>query len=194
VDRTALGFCARTGSAVAVAVRDTGRGEPALLGRWTVDLTGGLVPDQVFHAVRDRDGAAAVRQVEEAIRVVKRVAAQRLEELVVGLPGVAPIGVVVGVVTADQELTATVAEALQSHPLMHAAEGALYREALVDAAADSGLAVTVLPRRIADQQLRADAPVAQAVQRLGGAAGPPWRKEHKRAAAAALAALAAGTG
>jgi hypothetical protein len=36
--------------------------------------------------------------------------------------------------------------------------------------------------------------VARVVQRLGAAAGPPWHKEHKRAAAAALAALVAGTG
>jgi hypothetical protein len=157
----------------------------ALLGRWTVDLTDDLVPDQVFHAVQGWERAAAVRQVEEAIQVVRRVAAQRLAELARDLPGI----VGVGVVTGDRELSATVAQALASHPLMHAAEGELYSDALVDAAAKQGLAVTSLPRRVADDRLRHAVPVAETVRRLGERAGPPWRKEHKRAAAAALAAL-----
>jgi hypothetical protein len=187
VERVTVGFCARTGSAAAVAVRGTHPSDVTLLGRWTVDLTGGLVPDQVFHAVLGLERAAAIREVEQATGIVRRVAARRLGELLSGLPSVAGVGVVTG----DRELTITAGQAVESHPLMHAAEGELYREALVDAAAERRLKVTALPRRLTDEMLRADAPVAQAVRRLGLAAGPPWRKEHKRASAAALAALAA---
>jgi hypothetical protein len=180
VERVALGFCARTGSAVAVAITPT-----SLLGRWTVDLTDGRVPDQVFHAVQGWERAAAVRYVEDAIAVVRDVAARRLRELLAGLPD----AVAVGVVTGDRELAFTAARVLESHPLMHAAEGQLYRDALLDAAAEQGMAVTALPRGVADERLRAATPVAETVQRLGELAGPPWRKDHKRATAAALAAL-----
>jgi hypothetical protein len=180
----ALGFCARTGSAVAVAVTPATDGTE-LVGLWTVDLTGDRVPDQVFHAVEGWEPAVAVPFVEQAIEVVRGVAARRLGEFVADLPGL----LAVGIITGDRDFTATVPQALASHSLRHAAEGALYRDALVDAAAERGLPVTALPRGLADERLRAGAPIARTVQRLGGQAGPPWRKEHKRATAAALVAL-----
>jgi hypothetical protein len=185
VERVALGFCPRTGSAVVVAIQETPDGV-TLTGRWTVDLTDGLVAPQVFHAVAGwADRAAALRRVEETIDVVRSVAARRLEELLTDLPRV----VAVGVVTGEQRRTVSVAAALDSHPRMHAAEGELYREALLDAATNRGLAVTAMPRRLADERLSSGGPVAQAVGLLGATVRPPWRKEHKRAAAAALAAL-----
>jgi hypothetical protein len=184
VDGVALGFCARTGSAVAVAVSRASSGEVTLLGRWTIDLTEGRVPDQVFHAVEGWDEKAAVGYVEEAIQVVHRVAGRRLEELVADLPTLDAVGVIHG----DRERSVTVSEALASHPLRHAAEGELYRDALADAAADRGLVVTKLPRALADGRLRAAA-FAEIVSDFGAQVGPPWRKEHKRATAAALVAL-----
>jgi hypothetical protein len=183
MDRVALGCCARTGSAVAVGVVQSGAGEPQLRGRWTLDLTEGLVPDQVFHAAQGL--AQAVGYVESAIETVRGVAVRRLDELLRDVPGVAALGVVTG----DRDLAVGVAQALASHPLMHAAEGELYRDALLDAAAHRGLAVTGLPRGIADERLRTGGRIAETVAKLGGSAGPPWRKEHKLAAVAALAAL-----
>jgi hypothetical protein len=174
---------------VAVAV-ETVPGGVTLRGRWTVDLTDDVVPDQVYHAVEGRPRAEAVQFVEDAMQVVRRVAVDRVTELSGQLR--TGTSIAVGVVTGDRPLTASVAQALAAHPLMHAAEGELYRDALVDAAATLGLAVTAVPRGVADDRLRTDAAgttVAATVRALGRTAGPPWRKEHKRAAAAALAAL-----
>jgi hypothetical protein len=182
--RAALGFCTRTGSASAIAIGEDGTNRLAILGRWAIDLTDDRVPAQVFHAVEGWDLSAAIPHVERAIMIVHRVAVRRLGELIDGLPGV----VAVGVISGDRDRPIPVAKALTAHPLMHAAEGELYRDALVDAAAETPLAVSRIPRRRADELLQ-DAAIAEIVAGLGAHVGPPWRKEHKRAAVAALTAL-----
>ena len=87
------------------------------------------------------------------------------------------------------------AEVLASRPLTLAADGMLYREALADAAAALGMAVRRYPRGTDPTRMAADAlgvdvaEVASVVARFGREAGPPWRKDHKQAAAAALGVL-----
>jgi len=186
VGRAALGFCTRTGSASAVAVDDDGTNQLAMLGRWAIDLTDDRVPAQVFHAVEGWDVSTAVPQVERAIKIIRWVAVRRLGELIGGLPGIVAVGVIGG----NTDRPIPVAKALTAHPLMHAAEGELYRDAIVDAAAETPLAVSQIPRWRADELLR-DSAIAQIVAGLGAQVGPPWRKEQKRAAVAALTALRA---
>jgi hypothetical protein len=186
VGRTALGFCNRTGSASAVAIGEDGTNQLAMLGRWDIDLTDNRVPAQVFHAVEGWDLSTAVPHVEKAIKIVRQVAVRRLGELIGGLPDV----VAVGVIGRDTDRPIPVAKALTAHPLMHAAEGELYRDALVDAATETPLAVSQIPRWRADELLQ-DAVIAEIVAGLGAQVGPPWRKEQKRAAVAALTALRA---
>lgn len=73
---------------------------------------------------------------------------------------------------------------LTSHPLLHAAEGQMSREALSRAAEAEGLPVIhVAPERAASEA------VVAAVARIGRIAGPPWAADQRRAAAAAWAAL-----
>ena len=67
--------------------------------------------------------------------------------------------------------------------MLHAAEGALYELAVLDAAAAAGLPVLVVdPRTLAP---------SDEVEALGRLIGPPWQKDHKLAAMAALVALEA---
>ena len=70
---------------------------------------------------------------------------------------------------------------LASHALLHAAEGALFERALVAAAAEIGI-----PARVSDPDMLE---VGDALDALRKTLGPPWQKDHKLAAAAALAAL-----
>lgn len=90
-------------------------------------------------------------------------------------------------------------EVLSSRPLTLAADGMLYREALAEAAAELGLEVRRTPRKSDATTLaalaaaamgREPAEVTALLARLGRAAGAPWRKDHKLAAAAALTVLA----
>ena len=73
---------------------------------------------------------------------------------------------------------------LTSHPLLHAGEGQMSREALYRAAeAESLPVIHVVPERAAPEA------VVAAVAGIGRIAGPPWPADQRRAAAAAWAAL-----
>ena len=86
-------------------------------------------------------------------------------------------------------------EVLRSRPLTLAADGMLYRESLAEAAAELGMEVRRYPRKVDPTVLAAEAmgvdvaEVAAVIARFGREAGPPWRQDHKRAAAAALCVL-----
>jgi hypothetical protein len=177
----AVGFCCRTGSAVAVAVDGT-----AYAGRWDVDLLAPATPGQLYHAAAGRPEAQAAAMVQAGVAAVGATAGERLDELLAAL-GTRPR---VGVVTGDHPVPdgMPVERILAAHPLMHAAEGQLYRDALLDAAAARGLAAHGVARGNAEAMLEGE--LRETVAGLGAAAGRPWRKEHKLAAVAALVAAA----
>ena len=80
---------------------------------------------------------------------------------------------------------------LNSHALIHAAEGVFYREALIEAAESSGIKAHAITHRAASNFL--DGPAARGVSellgRIGKAAGPPWTVDEKCACLAALSLL-----
>lgn len=176
----ALGFCCRTGSAAAVAVAPDG----GFAGRWAIDLSAPGTPVQLFHAAAGLPAAAAERFVRAGVDAVAAVASARLRELVDALDGEVGVAVVTGDHPVPEDTP--VARILAAHALMHGAEGQLYRDALLDAAAVHGLPAYRVPRGPAESRLAGD--LAAAVARIGAAAGRPWRKEQKLATVAALVA------
>lgn len=174
-----LGFCSRTGSAVAVAVQ-VGSGPPALAGRWTVDLTDPGTPGELYHAAADLPPDRAEALVRAGVAAVTDVATRQLRQLQSELGAVTAVGVVTG----DHPVPDLLARILAVHTLMHAAEGQLYRDALLDAAAACGLPGHGLPKSRAAALLAGE--LAETVAALGSQAGPPWRKEHKLAAVTAI--------
>jgi hypothetical protein len=84
---------------------------------------------------------------------------------------------------------------LGSHALIHAAEGEFFREAVWRGCESLGLAVTGFRERDLDERVRAAfgaaaTRVGQQVSTLGRLMGPPWTKDQKTAALAALVVLA----
>jgi hypothetical protein len=80
------------------------------------------------------------------------------------------------------------------HFRMHQAEGVLFRDALINAAQKCSLKVIELPAKTllsyAENTLRTpSADLSQTISALGKLAGPPWGKDHKEAALAAMIAL-----
>jgi hypothetical protein len=177
----ALGFCSRTGSAAAVAVDIA---SCRFAGRWAVELVSPGTPVQLYHAATGLPATRLDRFVRTGVDKVRAVAGERLDELVAELGRVRVVGVVTGDNPVPDDLP--VAQIVAAHPLMHAAEGQLYRDALIDAAAARGLAAHGVPRGQAQDLVTGD--LAAAVAELGLAAGRPWRKEHKLAAITALVA------
>ena len=90
----------------------------------------------------------------------------------------------------------TVAEIMQSHPAMHAADGVLYRHAFDQAAEELGLEISVHPRGHEAEMAAAALNMEihefeEFVRGVGKAAGPPWQIEHRAAFANGTVALMA---
>jgi len=88
----------------------------------------------------------------------------------------------------------TTAQILAGHARMHQAEGEMFREVLVEAVCECGIELTTLPDKTAIDSAAKELGMARAkldarLAALGAAAGPPWTKYQKEAAAAALVVL-----
>lgn len=172
-----VGIVARTGSAVAVAVTGSPR-RPEFAGRWPIDLVPDDLPRQPYHAAADAEPSDAEEIVHRVERAAMAAAEKALRE-VASTVRVAAVGLLV---KPTAGAPTTVAEVVRSHVAMHAAEGELYREALMSAAELLGVPVqAVTPDALPH--------AAEQVRALGVAAGRPWRREEKDAARCALAAM-----
>ncbi len=177
----AIGVMAKTGSAVAVALSGTAAA-PRFRARQEIRLIPpGLTP-QPYHAAAGMDLSAAGELIAAAESAAEKAAAAGLLTLAATLRAspVRAVAVVVKAVSAPGDLAAL----LRSHAWMHAAEGVLYRQAVLAAATECGWTARAV-------ELSALPTAEHAISALGRAAGPPWRRLEKDAARAALTLLAA---
>jgi hypothetical protein len=190
--KAAFAFKPRTGRAVLVILADD-KGERRVLERAEIALLpkGEMAP---YHAAEGLESKAADKHVKAAIARAQglaknavRDAAKRCADAGHELRGCA---VLVGTGMPDW----TTDEILAVHIRMHKAEGEMFRGILVDAARACGIEPTTLPdktaidsaaKKLGVTRARLDADLAA----LGKAAGPPWGKYQKEAAAAALVVL-----
>jgi hypothetical protein len=190
--RVAIGLKARTGRAVLIAVGGDVQA-PQFIERVQLQL----LPDGAwapYHAAEGLAPAEARVLVERSIAAAHRLAASGIRESVRRLTKaghrVCGCAVLIGTGMPDW----SVDEIRAVHVRMHKAEGELFRDVLVAGVRACELELTTLPDKSAFEsaakllglpRARLDAQLAA----LGKSAGAPWRKEHKEAAAAALAAL-----
>src|SRR3989454_9996637 len=190
--RVAFGLKARTGRAALVAGAGGGH-EPQLVERSQIQLLpdGAFAPYHAAEGLAPEDARESVRQsIAAAHRLAAsgiREAARRVAEAGHDLCGCAVLG---GTGMPDWSTDGILAV----HGRMHKAEGELFRDVLVAGARACGLGLTTLPAKSAPgdatnklglTRARLDAHLAT----LGRSAGPPWGKDQKEAAAAALVAL-----
>ena len=190
--RVAIGLKARTGRAVLVALGE-GAHEPQFIERSQIQL----LPDGAFAPYHAAEGLAAAdaresvrRSITDAHRLAAsglREAARRVAEAGHELSGCA---VLVGTGMPDWSTD----EILAVHVRMHKAEGELFRDVLVAGARACDLEPTTLPDKSALEDASTKLGLTRArldalLAALGKAAGPPWGKDQKEAAAGALVAL-----
>jgi hypothetical protein len=177
----ALGVTTRTGSVVIIAMTAGPKG-PEYVGRWDALLMPDDVDAAAYHAASGLTEAAADELIRRAEQVAEAGGVTALRAAAADLPpGASVLGV--AVVTKAVSVPATTAQVLRSHAWMHAAEGVLYREAMLAAAQRCGwVAKAVEPTALPDG--------AHELAAVGRAAGRPWRKIEKDAARAALFVLA----
>ncbi|MBK7874708.1 MAG: hypothetical protein IPJ77_02990 [Planctomycetes bacterium] len=170
------------------AILVTARGDGTVLDRRRIELVDAGLPEMPHHHEGQR------LPLEEAVALVARVRASaernakaRLAELAVAVPteitGIA--------LRALQPLPPTVAERITDYRAMCVADWVMYREALAAAAVERGWTVSWFEPKhaVAEAAAALEQDDVDAVLDAPGATlGPPWRKDHKVALAAAIAA------
>jgi len=171
-----------------------------VLDRRDIDLCAVDLPPRVYHAAKGLPHDAAQALVSHVAMSAARMAADELDELITEMcsAGHTIDAVSVAVEESGPDIVNTpLADVLSSHTRIHAAENALYREALAMAATDRGFALFRYPSRSVAEaartalRLRPDE-MAQHLDAWGKHVGRPWRRHHRDAALAAWLALAAG--
>jgi hypothetical protein len=175
--QTALGWRCHSGWAVAV-VASGSPATPAVLDRRRLELLDDLLPRQPYHGAAE-DGLD-LSAAEALIGHVGKRAAEAAAAAI--LTAVAEFGVcAVGIVGGGRIIPDALERILRSHALLHAAEGDLYEQAIVEGAAQAALPVLMVSPKTIE--------ISPALDGAGKSLGPPWQKDHKLAATAALAAL-----
>ena len=186
----AVGLRAHSGWA-ALVVLGGSRTAPVLLDRRRIELAG-RAPAQPYHDAAKLTDLAAATQVIESAR-----------SAAIGRAGAAISQVLETVRQAGYHLERAVVlvkngrplpsldAILRSHPLLHTAEGELFRRVLIDGCEACQLEVVRWPERDAfEKSSRAVgmtvASLNKQVTALGRSCGPPWTADHKIACAAAL--------
>jgi hypothetical protein len=191
--RVAIGLRARIGRAALVIVGGEAKA-PVFVESREVKL----LPDgdwAPYHAAAELPRAKQHESVDRAIATAHRLAEEALRDAKGRCTAAGHDAAGCGVLMGRGMPAWTTDEILAVHVRMHVAEGELFRNVLVAGARANALPVATLPGKSAlEAAAKAlgmkPAQLEASLAALGKAAGPPWRKEQREAAAAALVALA----
>jgi hypothetical protein len=182
--RVGLGLRAHSGWAAMVAVAGAMDG-PVVLDRRRIVIFDPKMAGskQPYHAAAELPFAEGESLVKRAIASSRDMAVEALSAAVAALRSqgheVAACGVLVGSGKALPSLERIFA----SHPLIHTAEGEMFRDVLIAAARECGLTVTTV------REKEVEAASVARVASLGKQIGPPWTQDQKYAVIAGLSAL-----
>jgi len=184
----ALGFKSHSGWAALVALD----GSCAVIERRRIEL---VEPDdsswakQPYHAAETLEPQAARQLVTRGIEAARRMAYQQMRAATARwLDGGHRI-MGCGIVGNEAMLPWSVEQILAVHMRMHKAEGVLFPAALKQAALACNLAASMTSERELEERAGQESEFGEAARRLialGRSLGPPWGKDQKSAALAAL--------
>jgi len=191
--KVAFGMKAHSGWAALVVV-GTRDDDFAVVDRRRIELVEDEWAKQPYHAAENMEAGAARDLVERGIETAQRIAVRELRAAVKREQErkneVTACAVLVGNPMPDW----SIAEILAVHFRMHKAEGFLFRDALVQATKAHGLRLVAIPEKLLTKHAGTalGSPVSRLekkVAALGKSVGPPWGKDQKDAALAAMIAL-----
>ena len=193
----ALGFRAHSGWAALVVVAAPSR-SPAVIDRRRIELVDPGIPGskQPYHAAQKLDLKEAEQLVRRCTETARLLARRAFRAVIDDLRGKGHDVVGCGILLGSGRPATTLAATLASHPLIHTAEGDLFRDALTHASERCDLRVTGVPERelyargTAQLRLPVDK-LRSRVTELGRPIGPPWTQDEKHAALVAWLVLAA---
>ena len=177
--KVALGFKAHSGWAALVVVGGTAR-VAEVIDRRRVELVEAEWAKAPYHAAEGMTPGKAEGLVRRATDMAQRVAVQEMKAAIERSRG-AGHQVAGCAVLVPNPMPAWSTEQIRAvHFRMHKAEGVLFPDALVRAAAACGLTPVAVPEKQLDESM---------LKALKRPIGPPWGKDQKTAALAALVAL-----
>lgn len=191
----AFGANAHSGWAALVVVGQHD-GDFVVVDRRRIELVEGEWGKQPYHAAQPLKPSAARDLVERGIAAAHRSAVREIRAAVDRERQRGHEPARCAVLVANPVPDWSVDEILAVHFRMHKAEGVLFRNALLEAARSCGLAPVAIPETLlmkrAEQALGIPPNgIVEKMTALGKAVGPPWGKDQKQAALAALVALQA---
>jgi hypothetical protein len=193
--RAALGFAPHSGWAAVVALGGTAARPEVLLRQRIEMIDRAPGAAQPYHAVEGRPLGEASRRLAAYKATADALAGQALQAVVAGLRarGYAPRAA--GILQSSGRTGDSLEAILDSHALIHTADGNHFRDALAQGSRRCGLEVALVPHKTLLQQasvaLRRPGPrLRSEVQGLKKAVGPPWGADQKAAALVAWMLLA----
>lgn len=195
--RAALGLRAHSGWAALVAVAGSPRG-PAVVERRRLQTADPAIPGskQPFHAAEGWELTKATDYLQRCSARSRELARQAVRSVINDLKkrGYEVVGC--GILLGSGRSLPALAAILASHPLIHTAEGQMFRDVLVRAGRRCRLPVTGVKERelFAQAATRLRLPVRALQSRiaaLGRDLGPPWTEDQKLAALIGWLALTA---
>ncbi|HEX8799803.1 MAG TPA: hypothetical protein VF772_14390 [Terriglobales bacterium] len=197
IGHAALGFRVHSGWAVLVVLAGPVE-TPTILDRRRiemadVEMAGSKQPYHAAQQLNLREAANLIAAcVEASVRLAEKAVKAALDDAIRKSFRVSACGVPIG----SGRPLPTLEKILPSHPLLHTAEGELFRNAIMTACRNYGLSVTSVKEKEAWIRSSLQLGISQAgiqhqLARMGKAIGPPWRQDEKSATLAAWLALAA---
>jgi hypothetical protein len=180
------------GALVAVAKKG---GSIEVIARRHIVIATGTSGNQPYHFAKGLELQEAGQFLEKSFTASKLLAEAAVRDVLDELLEHQYHVVGAAVLLASGRTLPSLMKILASHPLIHTAEGEFFREAFSKACESLGLPVTGFRERNLDEVVQATfGKAATRVQRqistLGHSLGPPWTRDQKMAALAALVVLA----
>lgn len=191
---SALGFRAHSGWAVLVAVTEPLIG-PAVAVRRMIETANPRIAGskQPFHAAEKLPFERAEKHINRCTESSRRLAREAVEGTISDLRCQGHKVVACGALLASRRQPPALDAILASHALIHAAEGELFRNVILEAAEHCNLPVVGIKEKELLARCRDELAPQQALDKhladLGRTLGPPWRHDEKFATLAAWLAL-----
>jgi len=195
--KVAFGMKAHSGWAALVAFGERDQGLE-VVDRRRIELVEEAWAKQPYHAAEGLKPDMARDVVRRGLEAARRIAVREMRAAVKREQERQNEVTACAVLVADPMPKWSVEEILAVHFRMHRAEGVLFRDALVRAARACGLRLVEIEEKLLTKHAERSlgipsSTLVRKIAWLGKAVGPPWGKDQKEAALAALVALQGGS-
>ncbi len=190
---TALGFRAHSGWAALVALTEPVTKPTIVMSRIITTADPSIVGSkQPFHAAEGLSYEEARKHIHRCTESSRHLSRKAIEQITsdLRLEGHRVIGL--GALVGSARPLPPLESILRSHPLLHTAEGELFRNVIIEAAEHCGIPVVRVNEKelfVRCERLASRTTLDKHLTELGRLIGPPWRQDEKFAALAAWLAL-----